>query len=67
VGRRDLKDPQNPYTFKKYIAFNTFQWIDEGAGRRGAGRRRHRAAHRRVDRIRERDLARCRRTGSNAA
>ena len=30
----DLGDPQNPYTFKKYIAFNLFRWIDEGSGRR---------------------------------
>jgi hypothetical protein len=32
----DLGDPQNPYTFKKHIAFNTFRWIDEGEGRRSA-------------------------------
>jgi hypothetical protein len=30
----DLGDPRNPYTFKKYIAFNLFRWIDEGSGRR---------------------------------
>jgi len=36
VGRTDLKDPDNPYTFKKYIAFNSFRWIDEGSGRRSA-------------------------------
>jgi hypothetical protein len=34
VSSHDLADPQNPYTFKKYIAFNSFVWIDEGAGRR---------------------------------
>jgi hypothetical protein len=36
VGRTDLKDPHNPYTFKKYIAFNSFRWIEEGSGRRSA-------------------------------
>jgi len=30
----DLGDPQNPYTFKKYIAFNSFRWVEEGYGRR---------------------------------
>jgi hypothetical protein len=30
----DLGDPRNPYTFKKYIAFNLFRWIEEGSGRR---------------------------------
>jgi len=32
----NLADPQNPYTFKKYVAFNSFRWIDEGYGRRSA-------------------------------
>jgi hypothetical protein len=36
VRSLDLGDPQNPYTFKKYIAFNLFRWIDEGSGRRSA-------------------------------
>jgi hypothetical protein len=28
VRSYDLGDPHNPYTFKKYIAFNLFRWID---------------------------------------
>jgi hypothetical protein len=36
VASFKASDPQNPYTFKKYIAFNTFRWIDESAGRRPA-------------------------------
>jgi hypothetical protein len=34
VRSYDLGDPHNPYTFKKYIAFNLFRWIEEGSGRR---------------------------------
>ena len=30
VRSHDLKDPANPFTFKKYVAYNTFRWIDEG-------------------------------------
>lgn len=30
VSAYDLSDPQNPYTFKKYISYNTFRWVDEG-------------------------------------
>jgi hypothetical protein len=36
VRARDVQDPQNPYTFKKYISFNSFRWVDEGDGRRAA-------------------------------
>jgi hypothetical protein len=36
VREKGLKSPQNPYTFKKYISFNSFRWIDEGDGRRAA-------------------------------
>jgi hypothetical protein len=36
VRATNLKDPHNPYTFKKFIAFNSFRWIDEGDGRRAA-------------------------------
>ena len=30
VRSYDLSDPKNPYSFKKYIAYNTFRWLDEG-------------------------------------
>lgn len=30
VRSYDLKDASNPYTFKKFVAYNTFRWIDEG-------------------------------------
>jgi hypothetical protein len=36
VSATNLEDPRNPYTFKKFIAFNSFRWIDEGDGRRAA-------------------------------
>jgi hypothetical protein len=36
VRSYDLGDPNNPYSFKKFISHNTFRWIDEGMGRRSA-------------------------------
>ena len=32
----DVSDPANPYTFQKYVAYNTFTWVDEGDTRRAA-------------------------------
>ena len=32
----DVADPANPYTFQKYVSYNTFNWIDEGEPRRAA-------------------------------
>jgi Putative Ig domain len=29
VRSYDIADPANPYSFKKYIAYNRFRWIDE--------------------------------------
>lgn len=34
VTSKPLGDPTNPYTFPYYVAYNTFQWHEEGAGRR---------------------------------
>ena len=33
VGSYDLTDPQNPYSFKKFLSYNVFRWIDEGEPR----------------------------------
>jgi hypothetical protein len=30
VGSHDLQDANNPYSFKKFLSYNTFRWIEEG-------------------------------------
>ena len=34
VHSYDIADPANPYTFKKYIAYNRFRWLNESNDRR---------------------------------
>lgn len=36
VGAQSATDPDNPYTFKKFLSYNTFRWLDEGENRRAA-------------------------------
>jgi hypothetical protein len=38
VRSYNLGDPANPYSFKKFISYNTFRWMDEGERRSGAYR-----------------------------
>ena len=32
VRSYDIADPANPYSFKHYVAYNRFRWLDEGTG-----------------------------------
>jgi hypothetical protein len=34
----DIADPTNPYSFKKYVAYNRFRWIDEDTRRQSVFR-----------------------------
>jgi hypothetical protein len=34
VRSHDVADPDNPYTFKKYVAYNRFRWLDEEGEKR---------------------------------
>lgn len=34
VNEKPVSDPTNPYTFPFYVSYNTFEWHDEGEGRR---------------------------------
>ena len=34
VRSYDIADPANPYTFKKYVAYNRFRWINDDSDRR---------------------------------
>ena len=38
VASYDIADPANPYSFKKYFAYNRFRWIDEESKRQPAFR-----------------------------
>jgi hypothetical protein len=38
VRSHDITDPANPYSFKKYVAYNRFRWLDEGEKRQPAFR-----------------------------
>ena len=38
VRSYDTADPANPYTFKKYVAYNRFRWINENDRRQSAFR-----------------------------
>jgi hypothetical protein len=38
VRSYNLGDPANPYSFKKFISYNTFRWLDEGERHSGAYR-----------------------------
>ena len=45
VRSYDIADPANPYSFKKYVAYNRFRWIDDSRPTPvRVPRRRHRAA-----------------------
>lgn len=34
VSAKEISDPTNPYTFPYYVAFNVFEWYEEGSGRK---------------------------------
>ena len=38
VRSYDIADPANPYTFKKYVAYNRFRWINDSDRRQSAFR-----------------------------
>ena len=38
VRSYDIGDPANPYTFKKYVAYNRFRWIDDNGRRQSVFR-----------------------------